>query len=141
MKRAWTPREIAILSASFASGVKVTEIAKALGRSYEATKAKARGLDIRHAGYARMPRAKPVEAEKALPRVARQEEVANSLRPKFGEGEREAVEHTHWTPSQRAALATGISRGSSVEEIARAAGKSIPETYAKIRGKHIRRAA
>lgn len=71
----------------------------------------------------------------------RPESPYNLIRAKRGEGDREEIEQTDWTPGQRAALATGLNRGSSVEEIARAVGKSIPETYAKIREKPVRRAA
>lgn len=57
--------------------------------------------------------------------------------PKYGEGDREKIDRTHWTPSQQAALADGMKRGSSVDEIAKIVGKSIPDTYATIREKRL----
>lgn len=57
--------------------------------------------------------------------------------PKHGEGDQEEVERTHWTPDQQEALADGIKRGSSVDEIAKIVGKSIPDTYATIREKRL----
>lgn len=79
--------------------------------------------------------------KKPLSLLARQDAAANAALAKRGEGDRGEIEQTHWTLDQQTALATGLKRGSSVEEIARAVGKSIPETYAKIHEKQIRRAA
>lgn len=81
---------------------------------------------------------KPTKAQKPLSLLARQDADANAIRAKRGEGDHEEIERTDWTVEQQAILADGINRGASVEEIARSAAKSIPETYAKIQERRLR---